>query len=52
MIDLNSPWPWPMTTLEKFGFYPALAALVATIAWDWWKKYRDRRNDPRFPPGQ
>ncbi len=42
MIDLNDPNPLLMTTLEKCGFFPALIALVLTIAWDVWRARRDR----------
>jgi hypothetical protein len=37
MIDLNDPSPLLMTTFEKCGFFPAVIALVLTIAWDVWR---------------
>jgi hypothetical protein len=38
MVDLTSPWPWPMTILELCGFIPAVLAVLATIALDVWRR--------------
>ncbi len=42
MVDLNNPWPWPMTHFELCGFIPAVLAVALTIAWDVWRKRAGR----------